>query len=41
MLSQADKSVDENGKINNEGIRKLIKQLLEELITWTKQIERK
>ena len=41
MLSQADKSVDENGKINNEDIRKLIKQLLEELINWTKQIERK
>ena len=41
MLSQADKSVDENGKINNQDIRKLIKQLLEELINWTKQIERK
>jgi chromate reductase len=37
MLSQADKSVDENGKINNEGTRKLIRELLEELISWTKK----
>ena len=41
MLSQADKNVDENGKINNEGTRKLIRELLEELTSWTKKIEKK
>jgi chromate reductase, NAD(P)H dehydrogenase (quinone) len=41
MLSQADKSIDENGKINNEDTRRLIKQLLDELVSWTKKIEGK
>ena len=41
MFSQADKSIDANGKINNEDTRRLIKQLLDELISWTKKIERK
>jgi hypothetical protein len=41
MLSQTDKNVDENGKINNEGKRKLIRELLEELTSWTKKIEKK
>ena len=41
MLSQADKNVDETGKITNEGTRKLIRELLDELINWTKKIQRK
>jgi chromate reductase len=40
MLAQADKNVDENGNLTNEETRKLIKQLLEELITLTKRLSK-
>jgi chromate reductase, NAD(P)H dehydrogenase (quinone) len=41
MLPQAQQNVDENGKLTNEEIRKLIRQLLEELVKWTKKLGQK
>jgi chromate reductase len=41
MLAQADKNVDENGNLTNEETRKLIRQLLEELVKWTKKLQQK
>jgi len=31
--------VDENGKLTNEETRSLIRQLLEELVKWTKRLQ--
>lgn len=41
MLAQVDKSVDVNGNLTNEDTRKLIRQLLEELVRWTKKLNEK
>jgi chromate reductase, NAD(P)H dehydrogenase (quinone) len=41
MLAQADKNVDEKGNLANEETRKLIRQLLEELVKWTKKLQQK
>jgi len=41
MLSQADKNVDANGNLTNEDTRKLIRQLLEELVKWTQKLQSK
>ena len=41
MLSQAQQNIDENGKLTNEETRKLIRQLLEELVKWTKRVQQK
>jgi chromate reductase len=38
MLAQAHQNVDENGNLTNEDTRKLIRQLLEELVRWTKKL---
>jgi chromate reductase, NAD(P)H dehydrogenase (quinone) len=39
MLSQAAQHIDAAGKLTDEDTRKLIRQLLEELINWTKKIK--
>lgn len=39
MLPQAQQYIDENGKLRNEETRKLIRQLLEELIKLTKKLQ--
>jgi chromate reductase, NAD(P)H dehydrogenase (quinone) len=39
MLAQADKNVDADGNLTNEDTRKLIRQLLEELVKWTRKLE--
>jgi chromate reductase len=41
MLAQADKNVDQNGNLTNEETRKIIRQLLEELIKLTMQLQQK
>ena len=41
MLPQAQHYIDENGKLQNEETRSLIKQLLIELIAWTKKLQQK
>jgi len=41
MVPQAQQCLDENGKLTNEETRKLIKQLLEELVKWTKRLQQK
>ncbi len=41
MLAQANKNVDANGNLTNEDTRKLIRQLLEELVKWTKKLNEK
>lgn len=38
MLSQAADNVDTNGRLTNEQTRKLIKQLIEALVTWTNRL---
>ena len=38
MLSDAPHNVDQNGNINNETTLKLIRQLIEALATWTRQL---
>jgi chromate reductase len=38
MLMQAGQSVDENGNLTNADTKKLIRQLLEELVRWTKKL---
>jgi chromate reductase len=40
MLANAAQSVDENGNLTNEETRKLIRQLLEELVQWTKKLQK-
>ncbi len=39
MLPQAQNYIDNSGRITNEETRNLIKQLLEELVRWTKQLQ--
>ena len=41
MLSQATQNIDEKGNLTNEETRKLIGQLLEELVHWTKKLAEK
>ncbi len=38
MLSNAGDNVDKNGRLTNKETRRLIKQLLEELIKWTQKV---
>jgi chromate reductase len=38
MLPSAQQYVDENGNLTNEETRKLIRQLLEELVRWTRKL---
>jgi chromate reductase len=38
MLPFAPQNVDENGRLTNEETRQLIRQLLEELVRWTKKL---
>jgi chromate reductase len=39
MLSNAHKHFDEQGKLTDETAKKLIRQLLEELVNWTKRLQ--
>jgi len=39
MLSDAPHNIDENGNLTNETTLKLIRQLLETLVIWTKQLK--
>lgn len=41
MVPQAMQCFDESGKLTLEETRKLIKQLLEELVKWTKRVQQK
>jgi chromate reductase, NAD(P)H dehydrogenase (quinone) len=41
MLSQAQQNIDAKGKLTNEETRKLIRQLLEELVKWTLRLQQK
>ena len=38
MVAFADKKVDQNGNLTDETTRKLVKQLLENLVAWTKKL---
>jgi chromate reductase len=40
MLSNAHKHFDENGKLTDETAKKLMRQLLEELMSWTRRLQR-
>ncbi|MBT0160634.1 NAD(P)H-dependent oxidoreductase [Candidatus Bathyarchaeota archaeon A05DMB-2] len=39
MLSLAGKNIDVNGNLTNEETRKLIRELLEELVRWTRKLK--
>jgi chromate reductase len=39
MVANAHKHFDENGKLTDETAKKLIRQLLEELVSWTKRLQ--
>jgi chromate reductase len=39
MLPQAQQYIDKNGKLTNEETRAFIRQLLEELVKWTKKLQ--
>jgi chromate reductase len=39
MLAHAADNVDENGKLTNQQTRDLIRELLEELVRWTKKLQ--
>jgi chromate reductase len=39
MLPFAAKNIDENGNLTNEETRKLIRELLEELVRWTRKLK--
>jgi chromate reductase len=41
MLANAEENVDENGNLTNDETRKLIRDLLENLIQWTKRLQKK
>ena len=41
MLPQAQNHIDANGNLTNKETRALIKQLLEELVKWTRQLKAK
>jgi len=40
IVASADKKIDEKGKLADEKTRKKIRQLLENLVDWTKKLER-
>jgi len=40
IVASADKKIDEKGKLADEKLRKKIRQLLENLVDWTKKLER-
>src|SRR5215213_10034214 len=40
MVSKAQQRFDENGKLTDETSKKLIVQLLEELVNWTRRLEK-
>jgi chromate reductase len=40
MLSNAHKHFDQDGKLTDETARKLIRQLLEELVSWTRRLQK-
>ncbi|HEX3250490.1 MAG TPA: NAD(P)H-dependent oxidoreductase [Pyrinomonadaceae bacterium] len=40
MLSNAHKHFDQDGKLTDETARKLIRQLLEELMNWTRRLQK-
>ena len=40
MLSQAHKHFDAEGKLTDEHAQKLIRQLLEELVSWTRRLQK-
>jgi chromate reductase len=41
MLPSAQQHIDENGRLTNEETRQLIRQLLEELVRWTRKLREK
>ncbi len=41
MLSSAQENIDANGKLTNEQTRQLIRELLEALVKWTRQLQDK
>jgi chromate reductase, NAD(P)H dehydrogenase (quinone) len=41
MLSDAERNIDENGKVTNEQTCQLIRQLLEALVVWTTKLTEK
>jgi chromate reductase, NAD(P)H dehydrogenase (quinone) len=41
MLSNARENVDSEGRLTNEDTKKLIRQLLDALVKWTKQLKQK
>jgi chromate reductase len=40
MVGNAQKHFDQNGKLTDETAKKLIRQLLEELVSWTKRLQK-
>jgi chromate reductase len=38
MVAFADKKVDQSGNLTDETTRKLVKQLVENLVTWTRKL---
>ena len=40
MLSNAHKHFDDDGKLTDETAKKLMRQLLEELVSWTRRLQR-
>lgn len=40
MLSNAHKHFDQDGKLKDENAKKLIRQLLEELLSWTRRLQK-
>jgi chromate reductase len=41
MLPSASQYIDENGNLTNEETRKLIRELLEALVQWTRKLKGK
>jgi chromate reductase len=39
MLPFAAQNIDENGNLTNEETKKLIRELLEELVRWTRKLQ--
>ena len=40
MVSSAHKHFDQDGKLTDETAKKLIQQLLEELVSWTRRLQK-
>jgi hypothetical protein len=40
MLGNAHKHFDQDGKLTDETARNLIRQLLEELVNWTRRLQK-